>query len=128
MRLLLDTSALIFFARGDERMSRTALAHLQDSDNSVFVSAVSGWEIGLKHALGKLDLPQPPRPFLADVFSRLDFDTIELDLESSLRATELPMLHRDPFDRLLVGQSLTHGLVVVTCDPMFARYGASVVW
>lgn len=117
MRLLLDTHALLWWLDDDDRLgdpARDAVAAAED----VVVSAVSVWEIGIKQALGKLTGP-------ADIEAEIGvngFSALDISPRHALRAAGLPAHHGDPFDRMLIAQALTEGLVVVTRDRRFADY------
>lgn len=121
MRLLLDTNVLIRWHRDELRPA--AVRTVQRAD-LVVVSAVSAWEIGIKHALGKLDLPDP----VADILPAYGF----LELAATSRHGDLlrtlPPHHRDPFDRLLIVQALDEGLTILTSDRAFEPYRVPVVW
>jgi len=126
--LLLDTHALLWWLYNDARLSQVARDAIANPDFRVWVSAASGWEIATKARLGKL-------PEAGDVPSRLPhylrkarFLELPIRMEHAIAAGELPGPHRDPFDRMLIAQSLATGYPVVTIDPVFADYGVDVVW
>ncbi len=122
MRLLLDTNALLWLLDGDERLGPAARTSAESAD-ALVVSVASLWEIAIKVSTGKLR----PIPGLYAAVSRLGFERLAVR-DTHLAALEaLPLLHRDPFDRLLVCQALTEPLVVLTSDPAFAPYGPIVV-
>ena len=99
-----------------------------DPDNEVYLSAVSAWEIALKHAAGRLPLPEPPERFVPAERSRHGIDTLDLDEETALHVGRLPPLHRDPFDRMLVCQAIVHGLVILGPDPLISQYPIRTAW
>ena len=127
MRLLLDTHALIWFLKGDVDLSDDARNAMQDAGNLRFVSAASFWEIAIKVALGKIQLDVPFSE-LRTVVKKLGFEWLPIEFEHTLQVTSLPLLHRDPFDRMLIAQALVEQLTVVTRDPWFPQYGVPVVW
>lgn len=124
MRVLLDTHALLWSLSGDPQLSSAAQSVIEDLENEVFVSSVSAWEIAIKRALGKLDAPRDLGVAIADagLLPRL------LRFEDCERLEELPPLHRDPFDRMLVAQALVDGIPIVTRDPAVARYPVQTIW
>lgn len=126
MRLLLDTHAVVWWFAGDERLPVSAREAIYASD--VVVSAASAWEIAAKHRLGKLPdgelLALDPMACLA----REGFEALAVSVEHGARAGRLPGPHRDPFDRMLIAQAQAEGLLVVTGDAVFERYGVGVVW
>jgi PIN domain nuclease of toxin-antitoxin system len=122
---LLDTHAMLWLLRGDERLSQRARAATSAPSGRLVVSAASLWEVAIKRSLGKLSAP-------ADLGRRLAaLRQIELLPISPLHAEAvgaLPWHHRDPFERLLVAQALGERLAIVSADPDLARYGVEVVW
>jgi PIN domain nuclease of toxin-antitoxin system len=94
----------------------------------VLVSAVSAWEIAIKHSRGRLPLPVPLPAFVASLRQRYGFRALPIDEESVLHTAKLPWIHTDPFDRLLVSQAIVHGLTLVTSDPLITQYPARTVW
>lgn len=124
MKLLLDTHALLSLLFADGKLSRRAREAIELSDSSPVVSAVSVWEIAVKRAIGKLEAP-------SDLLEQLDGWDVEL-LPISIRhahATgELPLHHRDPFDRLLVAQAQLEGCALVTRDRALGIYDVPTVW
>jgi PIN domain nuclease of toxin-antitoxin system len=94
----------------------------------VFLSAVSAWEIAVKHALGKLPLPEPPDRYVPKQRTARGITALPLDEDAALQLARLPPLHRDPFDRMLVCQALANALTVVSPDPEIARYPVRILW
>lgn len=118
MRLLLDTHTFLWWVSDWERISEPARAAIADPGNEVFVSAVSGWEIGIKKAKGRLVAPDN----LAAVVEEKRFEHLPLTFAHAERATALPPHHGDPFDRVLIAQAQAEGLVLVTRDSRMADY------
>ena len=128
MRLLLDTCTFLWIVGGMSDLSARARELFVDPDNEVYLSAVSAWEIALKHAAGRLPLPEPPERFVPAERSRHGIDTLDLDEETALHVGRLPPLHRDPFDRMLVCQAIVHGLVILGPDPLISQYPIRTAW
>jgi PIN domain nuclease of toxin-antitoxin system len=128
VNLLLDTCTMLWLAAEPTCLSPPARAVLDDRSNRVFVSDVTVWEIVLKHLSGKLPMPEPPRTWLPKQMEFFDLQRQPIDLESLFRTGELPAIHRDPFDRLLCAQALTHGLTVLTPDVPIRQLGATTLW
>jgi len=119
MNLLLDTHVVLWWLADAPELSRPARDAIADRTNGVHVSAVTAWEITVKRALGKLEIPADWEQALAEEpFVRLD-----ITWEHVLGVGRLPDVHRDPFDRLLVAQAVVEGLVLVSHDEVLARYG-----
>ena len=123
-RLLVDTHALLWWLIDDAGLSQTARQALSDPANDVLVSTASVWEIAIKRALGKLsahdDLPEH--------IEAQGFGWLPVQAEHAWRVGDLPPHHRDPFDRLLVAQSLIERIPVVSADARFAAYGVDTRW
>jgi len=118
MNLLLDTHTLLWWLDDNPTLSAEARDAIADGRNLVFVSAVVIWEVRIKQSLGKLQLPLNFR----EVLNSQAFDELPLTVDHAHRLAELPPLHRDPFDRMLVAQAMAERLTVVTRDPDIARY------
>ena len=97
-------------------------------DNDVVLSAVSAWEIAVKHGLGRLPLPEPPEHYLPRQRDAHGVGSMLLDEETALHVRRLPNLHRDPFDRMLVCQAIVHGMTILTPDPLITQYPVRTVW
>ena len=122
MRILLDTCEFLWLVSGDTRLSNEVISAVRDPANEVYLSVVSFWEISLKHSIGKLPLPQPPAQFIPQQRQQHLIKPLLLDETAVARLTELPMLHRDPFDRMLVCQALAHGLTLTSSDKLVRQY------
>ncbi len=121
-RYLLDSHILIWMDSGNERLRPPVLETLRRGEQR-YLSAVTGWELGLKQAAGKLRLRRPVGEML-EPFGLLE---LPVTLRHGDRAATLPLHHRDPFDRMLIAQALVEDLVLVTGDEELARYGVPVL-
>lgn len=128
MKLLLDTCTFLWIVRGSREVSATALKLFEAPENEVFLSTVSAWEIAVKNVLGHLPLPEALEIWLPKWREQHGITSLALDEETALHVARLPMYHRDPFDRMLVSQALVHGLVLLTPDPLIAKYPARTAW
>ena len=108
--------------------SPAAVASIQDPSNDVLLSAVSVWEIATKYGAGRLPLPDSPDRLIPARRRTRGIESLNFDEESALQVLRLPMLHRDPFDRMLISQSIAHGLAIVTPDPAITQYPVRVIW
>lgn len=127
MKLLLDTHVFLWFISGDRRLPPAVRETLQDLDNEVYLSVVSEWEAIVKYQLGKLPLPEPPASFLPEQRQRHQIASLPLDESSVSRLATLDPVHRDPFDQMLICQTLAHELTLVTLDEMISRYPVPVL-
>ncbi|HJW84068.1 MAG TPA: type II toxin-antitoxin system VapC family toxin [Anaerolineae bacterium] len=127
MNLLLDTHVFLWFISGDARLPDALRDSIRDSENEVYVSVVSLWEAMIKHQLGKLPLPQPPEKYLPLQRERHRISSLSLDEASVSHLAELPPVHRDPFDRMLICQAMENGLTFVTVDDVLAGYPVSML-
>ena len=118
-RFLLDTHAVLWALAEPAKLSRPARTALEDARNEVFVSVVSGWEIAIKRALGKLEAPDD----LEAVIRMQGFEPLLLTFHHGAQAGVLPPHHRDPFDRMLIAQAQAEGLILVTRDSNIPLYG-----
>lgn len=124
--MILDTCALLFLANGDRRLSRSARTQMARAPARWFCS-ISSFEIALKHAQGKLELPLPPVVWLREVQARYGLSELPLDSVVCAAAAQLPQHHRDPFDRFIIAAALHLRVPVVTIDAKFAPYGVDVI-
>ena len=127
MRILLDTHIFLWFISGDTRLSVVQRDAIRDPNCEVYLSVVSVWEAIIKHGLGKLPLPGPPGAYLPEQRRRHMIASLGVDEASVARLGALPLLHRDPFDRLIVCQAIQHGLTIVTVDAAVRAYSVSVL-
>jgi PIN domain nuclease of toxin-antitoxin system len=128
MRLLLDTCTFLCVVVDSAELSPRARELFREPSNEVFLSSVSAWEITVKHALGKLPLPEPPWRYVREQREKHGIEALALDEESALHVSRLPPVHRDPFDRMLVSHAMVHGLAILTPDPAITRYPVRVAW
>lgn len=128
MKVLLDTCTFLWVCAGAPDLSASAKRVFSDPANEVYLSAVSAWEIAVKHALGKLPLPDAPDRFVPHQRALHAIDPLPLDEAAVLQLGKLPARHRDPFDRMLVCQAVAHGLVVLTPDPLIEQYPVRTQW
>ena len=124
--MILDTCALLWLAQGGGALSAAALQRI-DAALVVYISAISGFEIGIKVQKGKLSLPVPPPDWFAAVVAHHHLEVLVLDLAVCLRSTVLPAIHADPCDRMIIAAAQMYHLPVVTTDPRFVQYGIEVI-
>lgn len=125
MKLLLDTHLLLWAAGQPDQLSHDALALIENTAHELVFSAASLWEVAIKRGLGRQDFRVDPRLLRRGL---LDNGYLELPItsEHTVMVDGLPPLHKDPFDRILVAQSLVEGILLVTADPIVAQYSGSI--
>ncbi|MPZ78125.1 MAG: PIN domain-containing protein [Deltaproteobacteria bacterium] len=128
MRLLLDTVTFLWVINDAPELSAQARELFIDAGNEVYLSSVSAWEVALKYGLGRLPLPEPPDRFVPAQRKQHGIDSLQLEEESALHLTRLPLLHKDPFDRMLVCQAIVHSLVILTPDDLVTQYPVRTIW
>lgn len=123
MRLLLDTYALLWCLADDPSLPDHVRGAVTDGANDVFVSAASAWEIAIKKAVGKLEAPDD----LQAAITASRFEPMPITFAHAMKAGALPRYHNDPFDRMLVAQSILEGLMLVTRDSRIPAYGIPIL-
>ncbi|MDN5918829.1 MAG: type II toxin-antitoxin system VapC family toxin [Pseudonocardia sp.] len=127
MRLLLDTQVWLWMVQDPARLSAESRDRLVDPSSTLLLSAASSWEIAIKSATGKLDLPAPARDFVPSRMQRDAVDGLPVTHAHALQVATLPPLHRDPFDRLLVAQAQLERIPIMTADGQIPRYDVEVL-
>ena len=122
MSLLLDTHVLLWWSSGDKRLGPRSSRAIEDAGDDVHVSAISAWEVAIKKALGRLDVPD-----MRTLLSVQGFRELPFTVAHGMRAGALPPIHRDPFDRALVAQAVAQDLTLVTADPALAQYDVEIL-
>lgn len=128
MKYLLDTSVFLLALAAPERLNRRARDLLSSERAGLFLSAASSWEIGVKFALGKLDLPEPPARYVPTWMGRWGIQSLDISHSHALSAADLPPHHQDPFDRMLIAQVITEEMALATADRLFKRYAVKLFW
>jgi len=127
MKAILDTHTFLWAIAQEGKLSRRA-QQIYTGSNDLWLSVVSVWEILIKVQAGKLPLPEPSGPYLVKKLLKDKIEVLPISLDHVLGTESLPLHHRDPFDRLLIAQSIEEGWPIVTADPVFARYPVEVIW
>ncbi|MGI9279277.1 MAG: type II toxin-antitoxin system VapC family toxin [Endozoicomonas sp.] len=112
MKYLLDTCALLRWLNGDLQIASQVIEELNSSSNEVYVSSASIWEVRIKQQIGKLKL----NANLSEVITSLSFKPLSINFLHADKVADLPMIHKDPFDRILIAQCLVEGMTIVTSD------------
>jgi len=126
MRVLLDTHTFLWAITDSSRLSVKARSLMASAQP--WFSVASIWEVIVKVQSGKLSLPRPTGPFLTSELASSGVQILPVSLSHVLRVESLELHHRDPFDRILIAQSLAENLPLVTADPVFERYPVKLIW
>ncbi len=128
MRVLLDTHVFLWWINDDPHLSARARTVMTGAEHTLYFSAASGWEIAIKARIGKLTLPAEPAPFIAHELHNNRIRPLPMQLNHALHTYALPMLHRDPFDRILIAQSQLENLPILTVDHFITQYAVDTIW
>ena len=123
MNVLIDTHVFLWFIFDDPQLSVRARDVIEDENNDVYLSVASVWEMAIKAGMGRLPLIEPVEAFIPQQLLRTNIQLLPISLVHALHVASLPGHHRDPFDRLLVAQSLIEGLPILSIDATFDAYG-----
>ena len=124
---LLDTNALIWTLSDPEELSNPAKDVITNSDNKLFVSIATLWEITIKQSIGKLDLEGDVLDIVEEC-EREGINILSIQPQHLKKLVKLPLIHRDPFDRLIISQAIYEDLTIITKDSMIPKYDVSVLW
>ena len=122
MTLLLDTCVFLWFCQGDSALSNTAKALIEDATNRKLISVASCWEIAIKAGLKKLTLGESSKSYIANALAKTGFELLPISVLHATAVEDLPLHHRDPFDRLLIAQAMAEGIPLLSVDAVFDQY------
>ena len=125
---MLDTHVFLWWVLDNPKLSKTAKNFIANPDNSIYLSAVSGWEMAIKWSIGKLTLPAQPDVFVKQQLEINNFSSLPIQMAHGLYVHELPVIHKDPFDRLLIAQSKIEDLLLISAGSFFKEYSVSLLW
>lgn len=128
MKLLLDTQCLLWWFTEPERLNSDAIEQIVAEDNELFFSVASAWEIAIKVGIGKLPLPEPVDTYVSSRMRRLGAKSLDIVFPHVCKVAKLPLLHRDPFDRILLAQAQIEQMTLVTADEILTQYGSDILW
>jgi PIN domain nuclease of toxin-antitoxin system len=128
VKFLLDTHTFLWWITDDPQLSEAAREIIRNSDNELFLSVASAWEMAIRVRLGRLHLPDRPDRFVPDQLARNGIQPLPIEMSHALYVARLPSIHNDPFDRLIVAQSMLEKLPIITKDGVIAKYEVTVVW
>ena len=128
MRYLLDTHAFLWFVLDDKRISTKAKSIIADSENEIYFSAASAWEMAIKTKLARLKFKGELGSFIIEQLSTNSFVPLSITISHSLYTEQLPQIHKDPFDRIIIAQSKLEDLPLISTDKKIRKYPTTVVW
>lgn len=128
MKYLLDTCAFLWFLEDSPNLSSAARKAIIDPSNEIYLSAVSAWEIGRKYAKGDLQLPKRPEVLVPEIREKTGILSLPLNELDAISAEKLPMIHKDPFDRILIAQAILNGMTLISSDAVFGGYTVALLW
>lgn len=128
MKVLLDTHVFIWLDSAPEKLSAKALAVCQDQTNAMYLSMASIWEMQLKQQLGKLNLKLPLNRLISEQCSNNGLQILPIETDYVYTLNELPLHHKDPFDRLIIAQAKLENLYLVSADTFFSHYDIDLCW
>lgn len=128
MKYLLDTSIFLWIAGPAEKLNSQARSLLSGNEAELYLSAASSWEISIKYALGKLELPQPPTRYVPRRLGDLAIQSLPITNEHAFATMSLPSHHDDPFDRMLIAQARKEDMVLLTADKLIKQYSIEIFW
>ncbi len=128
MNFLLDTHSFIWFIEDNPSLSAQARIIIEEPSNDLLLSIASVWEMAIKVSLGKLQIRQSFDRFIPDQLMLNNINLLDITISHTLHIATLPFHHRDPFDRLLIAQSLIEGIPLISIDTLFDTYGVSRLW
>ncbi len=126
-RLLLDTNAFLYFINNDSALSKTA-KDLLEAEIDLLISAACLWEIAIKFNIGKLSLPDSFGNFIPPQIHKNNIEILPVTLPHLEKVSTLPFHHKDPFDRLIIAQSMVESLPIASSDAAFDSYGVERIW
>jgi PIN domain nuclease of toxin-antitoxin system len=128
MRLLLDTHTFIWYVTDNPRLSAHVKLLIEDENNEKLVSIASIWEMAIKHSIGRLNFSLPFREFVGQQLTVSNIGLLEINLQHIEVVASLPLHHRDPFDRLIIAQSMAQQIPILSVDAIFDAYAIARVW
>ena len=128
MKYLLDTNVFLWGIGPAKNLNQEAQRLLGESAEEFYLSAASAWEITIKSALGKLDLPEPVARLIPNGLKLYGIRSLPITYLHAVAVAELPALHQDPFDRMLIAQARTEDMVLMTSDHLFSKYPVQTMW
>ena len=128
MNLLLDTHVLLWMHDEIEKLSKSASDALTVTENTLYISTASIWEIQVKFKSGKLRLAKPVHEILDEQILVNDLEILALERQHAVNVVNLPPAYKDPFDRMIISQAMVEDMTILTADPKFSEYPVKLLW
>jgi len=128
MKVLLDTHTFLWWITDDPKLSLRVRGIINDGENEIFISAITGWEIAIKAQIGRLKLPDQPQHFILEQLKINGMKSLPIEMRHALHISTLPIHHQDPFDRILIAQAQMEELSILSADPQFGKYDVTIIW
>ena len=128
MRYLLDTHVFLWMAAAPDQLSTKIRELVRQKSNRLHLSAASGWEIALLQNLGRIKLPDEPRRFIPEAIQHLQIVPLPIGFATAIAAAALPLIHRDPFDRIIIAEAIKENMILLTKDNQFKEYDVQSAW
>jgi PIN domain nuclease of toxin-antitoxin system len=128
VKVLLDTHTFLWWVADDPQMSVTTKNIIVNPDNDIYLSVISAWEIIIKVGTGKLSLSEPPEIYIPNPIASNQFEILPVQISHILKINSLHNFHKDPFDRLLIAQSLVEDFSLITIDSAITQYPVKTIW
>lgn len=128
MKLLLDAHSFLWWIMNVNKISRIATILIERLDNELYLSSASVWEIAIKTSIGKLELTEPLDTFIVSQLAKNQIQELPVCNIHAVHVAQLPWHHRDPFDRIIIAQSLTEAMPIISKDEIFDAYGVQRLW
>ncbi|OCQ94824.1 twitching motility protein PilT [Nostoc sp. MBR 210] len=124
----MDTHTFIWYVTDNLRLSNPVLELINDEDNKIFLSIASIWEMGIQQGIGKLTFNLPLEMLITQQISINDFSVLDIKISHVSTVSQLPLHHRDPFDRMLIAQAIVENLPILSADTIFDAYSVKRLW
>lgn len=128
MRILLDTQVFLWFIAGNQKLPLPDRNMIADFDNELYLSIASLWEIAIKVTIGKLELLEPFEELIPKELSKHEIKILPIEIKHLVKIIQLPIHHRDPFDRLIIAQGNVEDYPIISADSVFKAYPVNVIW
>jgi len=124
---LLDTHVVLWFFNGDKSLTDKAKSIIENPQHNKYISMASVWEVGIKISIGKLEFPENTKGFIYQI-KKHGFVLLPINEDYIIESEQLPLIHRDPFDRLLVATAISEKMSFISADKNVAKYNVSLIW